>query len=941
MKTDKLSADDNQTKNSSQNNAQHLDFQKTKLIKFEKRKVNREDKIGSKIWALLIIFSSILAISRLTIIGQFLDDLILDLIFGWFKYVIYFFILVISFAVFSGIQIKIKRRIKILTITLILISSWILNDLVLLIKTNNAALTFDKNWFVKTLAFYLNNWLQNSIFFNKLNIDQFFDINGSYFVPLAGGGLVGMFFSGLAGYLTTIFSFLLANFFLFMIVLWILTGNPYYIFQWKKNQKHHKLHVVKVTGEPVTKKSLKANKTKTKKYYETINVNQWTASDRQIFHTTQESDITIKLPSANLYDNLISEDLLFDDIYSHDDGNKKQHQTNSGPEIKFSDKPPLQNRLYNFEFNEEDENPITANHNFQDEVKPINQSKLPLQHQEFINNIHLSPFNKVQTAAESFQADPRMTTNKITTPVSELLEILDSQNNIANESVVVNDVIVNNFTPEPNLIPKKNDKINGSQLASNYFPSIINPHYQLPPITLLSKSTITANRDLNIKTAKINSDKIHRLFKQFNVDAKVKTINIGPTITKFEIGIGDGVKVSKITSLENDIKLILASKDIRLEAPIHGKSAVGIEIPNISPSLVGMREVLENIPINKTDSKLLMAIGKNVMGKILFAELDKMPHLLIAGATGSGKSICINSIVASLLFRAKPHEVKFLLIDPKRVELSVYNELPHLLVPVITDLKKANRALKHIINEMERRYLIFANLGVKNIDTYNDKVDFVERLPYIVIIIDELADLMIVAGKEIEESIMRITQMARAAGIHLIIATQRPSTDIITGVIKNNIPSRIAFAVSSSIDSRTILDSMGAEKLIGSGDMLFAPYGQITPTRAQGVYINDNDINALIKFITKQQKPEFNEQLNEVTTRLNTSHILLGEDDVLYEEVRDFVIANKKASASLIQRRFGVGYNRAARLIESLETNGIVGPANGSKPRQVFNIEGN
>lgn len=465
---------------------------------------------------------------------------------------------------------------------------------------------------------------------------------------------------------------------------------------------------------------------------------------------------------------------------------------------------------------------------------------------------------------------------------------------------------------------------------------VINYNYQLPPLTLLREKQINNNKEVNIQYAREKAQKIDSVFNQFSVQAKVSHINIGPTITKFEIQPQLGTKVQKIISLENDLKLALANQNIRLEAPIQGKSAVGVEIPNARSNMVTLREVMEKIPFEKSANKLLTAIGKTVMGELLFSELDKMPHLLIAGSTGSGKSICVNAIICSLILRTNPYEVKLLLIDPKRVELAVYKDLPHLIAPVISGSKEANNALKKIISEMERRYTIFSQQAVRNIESYNNKVTLEEKLPYIVVIIDELADLMVTTGKEVEESIMRITQMARAAGIHLIIATQRPSTDILTGVIKTNIPSRIAFAVASSIDSRTILDGSGAEKLIGKGDMLYAPAGQNIATRSQGVFISDEEIQILTDYCSRQQEPSFEEEFLNSDKDHNQIALSLGTEDNLYEDVKRFVITNQRASTSLIQRKFSIGYNRASRLMDALEENGVVGPQNGSKPREIF-----
>ena len=480
-----------------------------------------------------------------------------------------------------------------------------------------------------------------------------------------------------------------------------------------------------------------------------------------------------------------------------------------------------------------------------------------------------------------------------------------------------------------------------------------NYHYQLPPLSLIPHTKKAKNTNGN-EVIEANIVKLEKVLKDFNIIAKVVEVNVGPSVTQYELEISSGTKVNKILSLSREISLALAKKDVRIQAPIPGKSTVGIELANDTITPVGLREILESVPSNKEKSKLLVALGKNIMGNSIFCEIDKTPHLLVAGSTGSGKSVCINCMIASILMRTKPTEVKLVLVDPKKVELSMYNGIPHLLIPVVTDPKKASDALKRIVREMEDRYDIFSDKGVKNIATYNEWVDKQnegrseeEKIPhmfYIVVIVDELADLMLVASKEVEDSIMRITQMARAAGIHLIVATQRPSTDVITGVVKANIPSRISFAVSSSIDSRTILDATGAEKLLGKGDMLFLPMGENAPVRVQGAFVSDEDLQKIVDYTVAQQKAQYDERFMNLGESSNNDNPSMEEvrdapeeyDDPLYNEIVEFVITTGKASASLLQRRFRLGYNRAARCIDLLEERGIIGPANGSKPREVL-----
>ena len=472
-----------------------------------------------------------------------------------------------------------------------------------------------------------------------------------------------------------------------------------------------------------------------------------------------------------------------------------------------------------------------------------------------------------------------------------------------------------------------------------------NKNYHLPPLSLLH-NVVNKKQGENKNHAVESAERLTAVLNEFGVHASINNISIGPSITKYELKLETGTRVNKIMSLQDDIKLALAAKDIRIEAPIPGKPAVGVEIPNLVSSMVSFKEVFKNIPDKYKDNKLVVPLGKDVNGQVIYAELNKMPHLLIAGATGSGKSVCVNTIISSILMRAKPDEVKLILVDPKKVELSNYNGVPHLLAPVVTDPKKAAATLRETVSEMERRYDLFAGANVRKIETYNQYVENknqendaehqLEKLPYIVVILDEVADLMMVASKDVEDCIMRIAQLARAAGIHLIVATQRPSTDIITGVIKANIPSRIAFAVSSSIDSRTILDCTGAEKLLGKGDMLFLPMGSNSPIRVQGAYVDDSEVEAITYYTTKQQEASYDERYTNVKPISAVAASKEEQEDEEYEMCRAFVIQAQKASTSLLQRQFRIGYNKAARIIDQLEADGIIGPQIGSKPREVY-----
>lgn len=465
-----------------------------------------------------------------------------------------------------------------------------------------------------------------------------------------------------------------------------------------------------------------------------------------------------------------------------------------------------------------------------------------------------------------------------------------------------------------------------------------NIDYQLPSSSLLNEVEKTDQTN-EYALIQRNVKKLEETFKSFGVDAKVTKANLGPAVTKYEIQPAVGVKVSRIVSLSDDIALALAAKDIRMEAPIPGKPFIGIEVPNSEVSLVAFRNVIEG-QVKNTGKLLEVPLGRDISGNVAMADLTKMPHLLVAGSTGSGKSVCINGIITSILMRAKPNEVKLMMIDPKMVELNVYNGIPHLLTPVVTNPKKAAQALQKVVSEMEQRYELFAASSQRNITGYNQFIleknlengEEQPTLPFIVVVVDELADLMMVASNEVEDAIIRLAQMARAAGIHMILATQRPSVDVITGIIKANVPSRIAFAVSSGTDSRTIIDSSGAEKLLGKGDMLYLPMGENKPVRVQGAYISDGEVERIVEFVTNQQGANYVEEMMPV----DEPETISGEvQDEIYDDAVKMIIDMQTASISLLQRRFRIGYNRAARLIDEMEMRGIVGPSEGSKPRKV------
>lgn len=545
--------------------------------------------------------------------------------------------------------------------------------------------------------------------------------------------------------------------------------------------------------------------------------------------------------------------------------------------------------------------------------------------------------NKEKETVDHLKYADNITINNLVVKSEEAVNTTSSSDN--DSKIRVLDYTKNN-TDSKLLIEKKEDSLidkeEQSIEISNTSEEVNYDNYQIPSIELL-KDIKTNNKGTEKKEVLLNANKLIDTLSNFGIEAKVLQVSIGPSITRYEIQPAPGVKVSRIVSLTNDIALSLASSDIRMEAPIPGKSAIGIEVPNKHKAGVSLKEILQSKEYNNVDTLIPMALGKDIAGKPIVANIGKMPHLLIAGATGSGKSVCINTLIASILFKAKPDEVKLLLIDPKVVELSIYNGIPHLLIPVVTDPKKAAFSLNWAVQEMTKRYNLFAKNNVRDLESYNNKAinnSEMEKLPQLVIIIDELADLMMVSASEVEDYICRLAQMARAAGIHLIVATQRPSVDIITGTIKANIPSRISFAVSSQADSRTILDMGGAEKLLGKGDMLFYPVGESKPVRIQGAYISEEEINELVEYLKSQYSPNYEEKIvGEIN---NNFKVATDESDKLLPEAIEIVVDEGQASISLLQRRLKIGYARAARIIDEMEIRGVVGGYEGSKPRKVL-----
>ena len=529
-------------------------------------------------------------------------------------------------------------------------------------------------------------------------------------------------------------------------------------------------------------------------------------------------------------------------------------------------------------------------------------------------------------------------------PVEPQIQVASQNNNAKaqqNDSSVSSLPKSHSFVEEDKKIKEELGAVDHGELKTD---QKVSPDYQKPPLTLLDN---IKNIDQSTDKALIrkNTQTLQSTFKSFGVNVIIKKAILGPTITRYEVQPAVGVKVSRIVNLADDLALALAAKDIRIEAPIPGKPYIGIEVPNKNTSVVAFKDVMQNQDIRAKKDPMQVPLGKDVSGQTISANLTKMPHLLIAGSTGSGKSVAINTILTSILMKALPDQVKLILIDPKMVELSVYNGVPHLLIPVVTDAKLAANALSKAVKEMERRYKLFAAAGARNMSEFNEKVRLnnqdkskppMKPLPYILVVVDELSDLMMVGGRDVEGAIVRLGQMARAAGIHMILATQRPSVDVITGLIKANVPSRISFAVSSGIDSRTILDQTGAEKLLGRGDMLYMPVGASKPERIQGAYVSSHEVEKIISWVKKQQKPEYDKGMIPQKGQENSENKDDEPKDEFYDQAVDLVRQQQTASVSLLQRRFRIGYNRAARIVDEMEEKGIVGPSEGSKPRQVL-----
>ncbi|AUB31334.1 DNA translocase FtsK [Spiroplasma floricola] len=966
-----------------QNNQNDNDRTIAFTIQKKQRKV---DSVAWIVGALLLFFINLISLGRITIIGQFIDDVIFNLPFGWFKYFLYALFFLIDFAIYFGIKFKPKKRFIAMIFLTWIVLCWIISSILFIVAYHVQTEQFKvENIWSKTIlkdsiGSYVSNWKNNSLW-GEDNGTIWLAKPNTYFTFWAGGGLIGTILSGIGAYTSIYFGLIISLFFFTLDMIWIFTGDAFFFFKPKSKRVGKRLRILSLKNNKINIRDHNYSKPKREKtargIFNIINVeDDVTFDERQILASVKESDITIELPSFNRYKEKNIYQEVDNDFYNDDFANidLERYNLNRNYPEEFVQQPNQgMNRVVDFDLDKRREE---AKNRAQSLVKE-EPTYMPRREKDYEYNIPMpmeSKYGQVSTeqAREELAKETNITPFGANGKTQELLRTRNKKEKI-NDNLngqITLDHFINETQKEKeeakrqvedygtytspmqeNLARNILYSSNGYQSRNNYNQTIevnknkavekkqyVNNSYQLPSIDILKESiTNSKDQEETRMIAKEKAERINETFKQFGVKAAVKHMNIGPSVIKFEIQPEPGTKVNSITSLENDLKLALASQNVRIEAPIQGKAAVGIEVPNEKPEMVPMRGVIENTPIVKMSNKLLFAIGKTVTGELLFGELDKMPHLLVAGSTGSGKSVMINGIISSILMRAKPHEVKFLMIDPKKVEMSVYSTIPHLLAPVISDMNIANSALKKVINEMERRYALFTTHGVKNIAGFNAKQSSAaNKLPYFVIIIDELADLMMTSNKkDVEDSIMRLTQLSRAAGIHLIVATQRPSTDVITGVIKSNIPVRIAFSVASSIDSRTILDSNGAEKLIGKGDLLYTIPGSTSLVRAQGAYISDEEIERLVQHCSSQQQQIFETDFIKEEEQTYSVNLGAGKDS-MFDEIKDYVIRTQKASTSLIQRKFNIGYNRAARIIDELEESGIIGPQNGSKPREVY-----
>ncbi|ATI73746.1 DNA translocase FtsK [Mesoplasma florum] len=920
----------------------------------------RNDSISWMVTGLVILFITVFSLGRITVIGQFLDDVFFNFIFGWFKYFIYIVLFIVDLCIFSGIRFKFKKRFLFMVISSFILLCWLISLIlftqIIASKNENLNKLWQANFFAQMFNVYAKEWVDHSIFsgqYYKEVIDYFLKTGSDgYFNLYSGGGITGTLMVGITSYLSIVGSYILLVFLMFINGMWIFTGDPIFLFKPKAKRKGKALRILTLKSKrnPNSKRpvavqnEIHAEPKNEKNGWESINVFGNMSFDEE--QEIKTSDLTIQMPSyvkkedKELLDKIYQEQQLECSLPEEvlDSNYIEQNMPNENDLSAVVEEQQLDPHRPRFVSRRVSENNQVERVVKNPDLRPITQNNEMLVKSENILNsneeLKVEEIKDTTIDGDDTFFDA-IYEEQETKKVSETLEALEALNKYEEKYYLKEESPLQKEVETPIISALEEPIIQAPLIEEPVVEEpqiIINKNYKLPPVDVLAVMEKDYNKErANKENAALKALAIDETFKQFGVKAKVINSIIGPSVMKFEIQAEPGVKVNSITNLENDLKLALATQNMRLEAPIPGKNLIGIELANASSEMVSMREIIESIPKEQENEKLLFVLGKNVLGEPLTAQLNKMPHLLVAGSTGSGKSVMINALICSILLRAKPNEVKFLMIDPKKVELSVYSRVPHMLAPVISDMKQAANALKMVVAEMERRYELFMSLGVRNIDGYNRKVTGSKKMPFQVIIIDELADLMMTGDrKQVEESIMRITQMARAAGIHLIVATQRPSTDVITGTIKTNIPTRIAFAVTTGIDSRTILDSTGAENLLGRGDMLFMPPGGGDLMRAQGAYLSDEEIEEIVDFTIAQQQAVYADEFDQ--DNLKT----VGSTDELYSLVKEFVIEKQDASSSSIKGKFRIADARATNILNQLEDEGVVGPKNGSRPREVL-----
>ncbi|AGY41174.1 Cell division protein FtsK [Mesoplasma florum W37] len=920
----------------------------------------RNDSISWMVTGLVILFITVFSLGRITVIGQFLDDVFFNFIFGWFKYFIYIVLFIVDLCIFSGIRFKFKKRFLFMVISSFILLCWLISLIlftqIIASKNENLNKLWQANFFAQMFNVYAKEWVDHSIFsgqYYKEVIDYFLKTGSDgYFNLYSGGGITGTLMVGITSYLSIVGSYILLVFLMFINGMWIFTGDPIFLFKPKAKRKGKALRILTLKSKrnPNSKRpvavqnEIHVEPKNEKNGWESINVFGNMSFDEE--QEIKTSDLTIQMPSyvkkedKELLDKIYQEQQLECSLPEEvlDSNYIEQNMPNENDLSAVVEEQQLDPHRPRFVSRRVSENNQVERVVKNPDLRPITQNNEMLVKSENILNIN-EELKVEEIKDTTIDGDDTffdaIYEEQETKKVSETLEALEALNKYEEKYDLKEESPLQKEVDTPIISAVEEPIIQAPLIEEPVVEEpqiIINKNYKLPPVDVLAIMEKDYNKErANKENAALKALAIDETFKQFGVKAKVINSIIGPSVMKFEIQAEPGVKVNSITNLENDLKLALATQNMRLEAPIPGKNLIGIELANASSEMVSMREIIESIPKEQENEKLLFVLGKNVLGEPLTAQLNKMPHLLVAGSTGSGKSVMINALICSILLRAKPNEVKFLMIDPKKVELSVYSRVPHMLAPVISDMKQAANALKMVVAEMERRYELFMSLGVRNIDGYNRKVTGSKKMPFQVIIIDELADLMMTGDrKQVEESIMRITQMARAAGIHLIVATQRPSTDVITGTIKTNIPTRIAFAVTTGIDSRTILDSTGAENLLGRGDMLFMPPGGGDLMRAQGAYLSDEEIEEIVDFTIAQQQAVYADEFDQ--DNLKT----VGSTDELYSLVKEFVIEKQDASSSSIKGKFRIADARATNILNQLEDEGVVGPKNGSRPREVL-----